>query len=284
MRKESLHFLCCPSCHGDLRLTEDKTVDDVLLSGSLGCDACRRTYRIRSGIPDFLLPETLNEKDKKWMLTYDRMALSYDIIMSYLFPLFSIGQEPFSRYVWVKQLQVGKGASVLDVSTGTGRNMPFILHQIGPQGRLVAMDISNGMLSYARMKIDRKGLKNVELQRANASLLPYKDNSFDAVTHVGGINTFDNKAKALSEMVRVAKPKSRIVIVDEGLSPYEQKTFLGKFFIRTNALTKCEPPTKLLPKTARNPSVKWKIAYSVLINTSWPFYVLEFEKADKSAR
>jgi ubiquinone/menaquinone biosynthesis C-methylase UbiE len=212
----------------------------------------------------------LNEKDKKWMLTYDRMALSYDIIMSYLFPLFSVGQEPYERCTWVKRLRVGKGARVLDVSTGTGRNLPFLNRQIGPQGRIVAMDISNGMLTYAKM----------ELQRANASLLPYKENSFDAVIHVGGINTFDDKAKALNEMVRVAKPKARILIVDEGLSPSHQKTFLGKFLIRTNTLNQCEPPTKLLPKNAKNPTVKWKIVYSALINTSWPLYVLEFEKAN----
>jgi ubiquinone/menaquinone biosynthesis C-methylase UbiE len=235
---------------------------------------------MENGIPDFLLPETLNEKDKRWMLTYDRMALGYDIIMSYVSPLFSIGQEPFERCSWVKRLRLVKGARVLDVSTGTGRNLPFINRQVGPQGRLAAMDISNGMLAYAKMKIDRKGLKNIELQRANASLLPYKENSFDAVIHVGGINTFGDRAKALNEMVRVAKPNARIVIVDEGLSPHDQKTFLGKFLIRTNALYKCEPPTMLLPKNVRNPAVKWKILYSTLINTSWPFYTLEFEKTN----
>jgi hypothetical protein len=81
-------------------------------------------------------------------------------------------------------------------------------------------------------------------------------------------------------MTRVAKPKARIVIVDEGLSPHTQKTFLGKFLIRTNALYKCEPPTMLLPKNARNATVKWKIVYSALFNMSWPFYILEFEKAN----
>jgi ubiquinone/menaquinone biosynthesis C-methylase UbiE len=280
MRKESLQFLCCPVCHGDLRLTVDKTSKDVFLSGSLECDSCRRTYGMENGIPDFLLPETLNEKDKKWMLTYDRMSLSYDIIMSYVVPFFSIGQEPFERRAWVKRLRVVKGARVLDVSTGTGRNLPFINRQVGPQGRLAAMDISNGMLAYAKMKMDRRGLKNIELQRANASLLPYKENSFDAVMHVGGVNTFGDGAKAMNEMVRVAKPNARIVIVDEGLSPHDQKTFLGKFLIKTNALYKCEPPIMLLPKNVGNTTVKWKIVYSTLVNTSWPYYILEFEKAN----
>jgi ubiquinone/menaquinone biosynthesis C-methylase UbiE len=280
MRRESLQFLCCPVCHGDLRLIVGKASSDVFLSGSLECDLCRRTYRMENGIPDLLLPETLNEKDKEWMLAYDRMSLSYDIIMSYIAPFFSIGQEPFERRTWVKRLRVAKGARVLDVSTGTGRNLPFINRQVGPRGGLVGVDISNGMLAYAKMKMDKRGLKNIELQRANASLLPYKENSFDAVIHVGGVNTFGERAKALNEMVRVAKPKARIVIVDEGLSPHDKKTFLGKFLIKTNALYKCEPPTMLLPKNVRNTTVKWKILYSTLVNTSWPFYILEFEKVN----
>jgi len=279
MRKESLQFLCCPICHGDLKLILNKTSNDVFLFGSLECESCSRTYKIKNGIPDFLLPEMLNEKDKQWMLTYDRMALGYDIIMSYLAPLFSIGREPFERCAWVRRLRIRRGASVLDISTGTGRNLPFINRHIGPQGRLAAMDISNGMLAYAKIKIDRKRWKNVELQRANASLLPYKENSFDAVIHVGGVNTFGDRAKALKEMVRVAKSNARIVIVDEGLSPHNQKTFLGNFLIRTNALYKCEPPTMLLPENVKNLAVQWRITYSALVNMSWPFYLLEFEKA-----
>lgn len=66
------------------------------------------------------------------------------------------------------------------------------------------MDISKGTLAYAETKIKRKRWKNIELQRANASHLPYKDDIFDAVMHVGGINTFGEKKRALHEMIRVA--------------------------------------------------------------------------------
>ena len=81
---------------------------------------------------------------------------------------------------------------VLDVSTGTGRNLPFIASKIGKGGRLFAIDISRGVLDYARRKV-KQGW-NVEFQRANASYLPYKTGIFDAVMHVGGINTFGEKS------------------------------------------------------------------------------------------
>lgn len=279
MKKDSLQFLCCPLCHNDLILTTQEALHGEITSGFLKCQACNKVYKIEHGIPDFLLPGFLNKRDRRWMIEYDRMALSYDIIMCYLAPLFSTGLEPFERYRWVKQLQVKRGAHVLDVSTGTGKNLPFILRQIGSNGKLVAMDISKGCLAYAKTKIEKRGWKNVELQRANASYLPYKTGIFDAVMHVGGVNTFGEKRRALHEMVRVAKQNAKIVIVDEGLAQEKQKTLLGKSLLRTNALYACKPPTKLLPENVKNLKVAWKIIPSWLLITSWPFYNMDFQKA-----
>jgi ubiquinone/menaquinone biosynthesis C-methylase UbiE len=272
MKKSSLEFLCCPECHNDLVLSIDKLVDDEVVSGFLKCEKCGKKYKIEDEIPDFVSYRRINEKDKKWMLEYDKMARSYDILMCHLIPLFSLGLEPFDRYRWVKQLQIGKGSHVLDISTGTGKNLPFIIRQMGSEGRLTAMDISKGMLGYAKTKVKRKRWKNVELQRANASRLPYKDNTFDAVMHVGGINTFGEKKKALYEIIRVAKPKAKIAIIDEGLAPSKENTVLGRFLLRTNALYWCKPPIKLLPTNIRNLRVRWKIL------PFWPYYEMDFQK------
>lgn len=272
MKKSTLEFLCCPDCHNDLVLNVKRLVDDEVMFGFLKCEKCNSKYNIENGIPDFASHVEITEKDKKWMLEYDKMALSYEILMCYLIPLFSLGLEPFDRYRWVKQLQTGNGAHVLDVATGTGKNLSFIMKQVGSQGRLTAMDISKGMLAFARIKVKRKKWNNVELQRANASRLPYKDNTFDAVMHVGGINTFGEKKEALYEMVRVAKLESKIVIVDEGLAPGKENTVVGRFLLRTNALYWHKPPIKLLPANVKNLRVRWGgIPF-------WPFYNMEFQK------
>ena len=279
LRENSLEFLCCPKCHGDLGLSHQKVRENETTYGFLKCQKCKREYRIEDGIPDFLLAEFMNEKDRKWMLNHDKMARNYDIIMCYLAPLSSTGLEPFQRYVWTKQLSVKRGFWILDVSTGTGRNLPFLLRQVHSNGKVVAMDISKGVLTYAKKKMERKGWKNVELQRANASYLPYKTGTFDAIIHVGGINTFGEKRRALQEMVRVAKKNAKIVIVDEGLGPEKQKTFFGRFLVKTNALYTCKPPIKLLPKNVKNLRVTWKIIPSWILPTSWPFYNMNFQKA-----
>ena len=81
MKRSSLEFLCCPICHDDFTLTTQKAPHDDIASGLLKCQACDKVYKIENGIPDFLLLKLLNEQDRKWMLEYDRMARSYDIIM-----------------------------------------------------------------------------------------------------------------------------------------------------------------------------------------------------------
>jgi ubiquinone/menaquinone biosynthesis C-methylase UbiE len=255
----------------------EKAKCEEVYSGFLKCSICRKEYRIHHGIPDFVLPELLNDTDRKWMRSYDRTARSYELMMGTLIPLFSMGSEPLERRRWTKQLQVELGDHVLDVSTGTGRNLSLIFKLVGSKGRISAMDISNGALSYAAMKTRKRNWKNVELQRANASYLPFKDGTFNAVLHVGGINTFGEKRRALREMVRVAKPRAKIVIIDEGLAPGQENSFVGKFLQKMNALYSCKPPTELLPENVKHLQVRWKIICSRFLPI-WPFYNMEFEK------
>jgi ubiquinone/menaquinone biosynthesis C-methylase UbiE len=278
LREDSLQYLCCPLCHGDLTLNLEKIKEGQVMSGFLRCEVCKREYKVEDGLPDFLLTEFLNKTDKKWMLEYDAKARSYDIIMCFLTPLFSVGLEPFERYMWVKRLQIRKGANVLDVSTGTGRNLSFIIRQIGSKGRLAAMDISKQTLAYAKVKIKRKRWKNIELQRANASHLPYKDDTFDAVMHVGGINTFGEKKRALDEMIRVAKRNAKVIVVDEGLAIGREKTFLGKFLLKSNALYAYRPPIGLLPNNIKDLQVSWKTMLAGPV-IAWPHYIVELRKA-----
>jgi ubiquinone/menaquinone biosynthesis C-methylase UbiE len=66
---------------------------------------------------------------------------------------------------------------------------------------------------------------DVDLFLGNGEQLPFKDESFDGVLHVGGINFFNDKQAAIHEMIRVAKPGARILIADEtekGALDYER--------------------------------------------------------------
>jgi SAM-dependent methyltransferase len=70
------------------------------------------------------------------------------------------------------------------------------------------------MLVNCQAKLHRLGLHG-DLLLGNAECLPFADESFDVVFHVGGINFFTDRGEAIREMIRVAKPGSRILIADE---------------------------------------------------------------------
>ena len=65
----------------------------------------------------------------------------------------------------------------------------------------------------------------MDLFLGNGEQLPFRDDSFEGVLHVGGINIFNDKKAAIEEMIRVSKPGTRILIADEterGAKGYER--------------------------------------------------------------
>jgi ubiquinone/menaquinone biosynthesis C-methylase UbiE len=114
------------------------------------------------------------------------------------------------------------------VSIGPGVNLPYLVGR-PDVGEIYGLDISLGQLQRCRNYVARKGW-DVELHLGNAEQLPYQDNTFNGVFHIGGINFFNDKKKAIEEMIRVARPGARILICDEnekGARAYER--FLPSF-------------------------------------------------------
>jgi ubiquinone/menaquinone biosynthesis C-methylase UbiE len=112
----------------------------------------------------------------------------------------------------------------------------------------------------------------VELFLGNGEQLPFRDDSFESVFHVGGINFFSDKKAAITEMIRVAKPGARILICDEteqGARAYER--FLPSFKRTVGARREAVvTPIDLVPPEMRELQVLqvWK---------GW-MYCLEFRK------
>jgi len=169
----------------------------------LRCTICNRSYRVMESVIDLLPEELVFGNDRKWMEFYDRSASSYFKLFHRIIPVFTLGAEGRARKGWVDLLEIKRGDTVLDVATGTGRNIPYLINKVGSEGVVYGIDLSLGMLRYVAEVIRKK--RNVILIRANASHLPFRDGCFDAVLHVGGINTFEEKELAIKEMFRVAK-------------------------------------------------------------------------------
>ena len=97
------------------------------------------------------------------------------------------------------------GNRVLDVAAGTGDQTLLAARRVGPNGYVLAIDISTAMLTNAAEAIRKAGLTNVETRIMDAENLDLDENSFDAVICRLGLQSFPNPPKAIRGMRQVVK-------------------------------------------------------------------------------
>jgi len=233
MDPHTLALLCDPETREPLEL---KT--DALVNARSG-----KRYPIRDGIPDFL--GAASGQNKKYQQLYDRIAVFYDPTER-LYRWLKRKQD--FRKDYLSELEVVAGARVLEVSVGTGANFRPLPSNVA----LFGLDLSWGMLRQCRKNLRKWGLA-AELSHGEAEHLPFRDAVFDVVLHVGGINFFSDRAGAVREMIRVARPGTKIVIVDETeevvKKSYERTPFVRRYFKkRAEAVT---DPVPLVPANMR---------------------------------
>ena len=108
-----------------------------------------------------------------------------------------------------KRLNIRLGSTVLDVGTGTGVFLPFLLSKIGKNGRIVALDFAEKMLRRAQAK----GFNgNVDYLQADVANIPLPDEIFDIVVCYSSFPHFQDKPRAFTEMNRVMKDGGRLLI------------------------------------------------------------------------
>ena len=126
------------------------------------------------------------------------------------------------------------------------------------------------MLAQCQKNLKRWDSKT-ELFYGNAELLPFQDAVFDVVFHVGGINAFNDRARAIAEMIRVARSGTRIVIVDETAKLMQALKWMPsarKMLAEWGE--RFEPPVKLVPADMR------EVKINTIVNGY--FYVLSLRK------
>jgi ubiquinone/menaquinone biosynthesis C-methylase UbiE len=111
---------------------------------------------------------------------------------------------------------VRSGSRVLDVAAGYGEPALTAARRAGPEGRVVATDISAEMLAFARERAAAAGLSNVEFMQSDASRLDFPHESFDAAVSRWGI-IFEPEAEAAAGRIRgFLKPGARMAIASWG--------------------------------------------------------------------
>jgi SAM-dependent methyltransferase len=212
------------------------------------------------------------------------MANEYDMYAPLPFQTYRADEEAVRKRM-VDLLELKKDSRVLEIGCGTGRGASHIAAKLGAAGHLYLQELSPKLLAKTVEKL--KGVTvPIEFSIANGSYLPFPDNSFDAAHHFGGINTFAEIPRCLSELARVVRPGGKVVVGDEGLGPWLRDTEFGKIMANSNPLLKCEVPISSLPPTASEVRVEWilmgaffVIDFRVAASTPNPDYHLQIPSA-----
>jgi ubiquinone/menaquinone biosynthesis C-methylase UbiE len=125
-----------------------------------------------------------------------------------------LGRHRTIRRRAVAALQVGRGARVLEVAAGTGRNFSYIEDVIGPEGTLVALDYSGEMLDAAKALAARRGWHNIEFVQGDASRLEVGAAPFDAVLCVLGFSAMPGHLVALRRCRDVLRARGVLSVCD----------------------------------------------------------------------
>jgi ubiquinone/menaquinone biosynthesis C-methylase UbiE len=109
----------------------------------------------------------------------------------------------------VKELGIKPGYHVLDIGSGTGVLLPFLIAELGDEGKIVAMDFAAEMLVQAQAK---NFPPIVGLAQADVIAIPLADSSVNLAICNSAFPHFGDKVKVLKEITRVLKNNGRLVI------------------------------------------------------------------------
>ena len=112
--------------------------------------------------------------------------------------------EPWAREL-VGRAQLPRGSSVLDVASGSGTVARLAALAVGPDGRVVASDISAAMLGVAAGKPVDPAWARIEYLECSVAAIEAADGSFDAVLCQQGLQFFPDRGGSMQEMCRVTR-------------------------------------------------------------------------------
>ncbi len=102
------------------------------------------------------------------------------------------------------------GEHVLDVACGTGIGARIAAEAVAPNGKVVGLDIDQGMVEIARRSAVQSGAAT-EWHCGSAIEMPFADETFDLCLCLQGLQFFPDRAQGFSELRRVLRPTGRLV-------------------------------------------------------------------------
>ena len=143
---------------------------------------------------------------------FDAIAPRYDLLNHVL----SAGLDRRWRDRAVDALGLPRGARVLDLCAGTADLAVATVRRV-PGATVIGVDFAAAMLRLARVKVEELGLASaVRLVRGDATSIPLRTGSCDAVSIGFGIRNVAEPERALDEIARVLRANGRLAILEFG--------------------------------------------------------------------
>jgi demethylmenaquinone methyltransferase / 2-methoxy-6-polyprenyl-1,4-benzoquinol methylase len=139
---------------------------------------------------------------------FDEIAPVYDRVNT----LMTFGFDRRWRRAAVDATRLPRGGSVIDVASGTGKLALELADHVGPFGRVLAVDLSPGMIR--RAAATTPDVVQLEFRIANALALPARDGEFDAATIAFGLRNLADFEAGFRELRRVVRPGGRVVCLE----------------------------------------------------------------------
>lgn len=138
---------------------------------------------------------------------YDRMAPFYDVASK---PYGWFGTRRLAERA-IEELRLETGDIVVELGTGTGRNLEALSAAVGPAGKVIGVDLSPGMLEVAQGRVDETRLANVELVEEDMTVYELPAGTA-GVLSTYAMEMLPTYEKMISSLVGQVRPGGRIVL------------------------------------------------------------------------
>ncbi|HZC22878.1 MAG TPA: class I SAM-dependent methyltransferase [Candidatus Binatia bacterium] len=142
---------------------------------------------------------------------YSKRAKHYDLT-SNLYYFIGVRVGKFRKEA-VQAIKLQRGSRVLDLACGTGLNFPYLEEAVGPEGRIIGVDMTPSMLVQARRRVDREGWRNVELIESDAAHIALEQ-SVDGVLCTFAISLVPDYPAAIRNFAALLSVGGRMVFLD----------------------------------------------------------------------
>jgi len=179
-----------------------------------------------------------SKKMEQVIEAFRQKAPSYDKSLKF-FGIFS--NFGFDISGWLKkailELNLKNGDTVVDIGCGTGASLPFLHQAVGPEGKIIGVDLSKEMLSEAHQLVTANQWTNIELVCADAAKFEFPP-KVDAVLSAYTLILVPDSESVISNACKALIPGGRLVVLDMAWPKYFPLWWRHVlFFLRTYGVT-----------------------------------------------